>query len=222
MSYKLDIHDNGLFIQGLFGQYLAEDYGNGYFSVSVERDECVNELDPDGEEYLIEAGHEWTIPVKSLTELNSLIKKCEDERLWNYMLGPVFKIKIDYENSLIYLRGHTVNFIIGECEKGLYVDDMQNSKTHCIMENLLDGMKSIMSKNKWWDRSVSESIDIVRNSNYYARITDGGNLKIEIKDKNYVIGQKEDGEFWINVSADQERHVYYKSSLKEVINILIK
>ena len=45
MSYRLDIKDNSLCIQGLYGAYEAIDDGKGGFIVSVIQDTCVNELD---------------------------------------------------------------------------------------------------------------------------------------------------------------------------------
>ena len=56
MSYRLDIKDNSLCIQGLYGAYEAIDDGKGGFIVSVIQDTCVNELDAEGEEYLVESG----------------------------------------------------------------------------------------------------------------------------------------------------------------------
>ena len=84
MSYKLDIKDDALRICGLFGTYEAADDGSGGFLVSVQQDSCVNEIDADGEEYLVDFGQEWSVLVKNLSELNGFIKRCEEERLWNY------------------------------------------------------------------------------------------------------------------------------------------
>ena len=74
MSYRLDIKDNSLCIQGLYGAYEAIDDGKGGFIVSVIQDTCVNELDAEGEEYLVESGQEWSVPAENLTELNAFIK----------------------------------------------------------------------------------------------------------------------------------------------------
>ena len=54
MSYRLDIKENSLSIQGLYGTYEAVDSGNGGFTIFVIQDTCVNELDAEGEEYLVE------------------------------------------------------------------------------------------------------------------------------------------------------------------------
>ena len=128
MSYRLDIKENSLSIQGLYGTYEAADSGNGSFTIFVIQDTCVNELDAEGEEYLVESGQEWSVPVANLSELNLFIKKCEEEKLWNYMCGPVFRIKPDIENGLLYIKGQSKNFVIGEGEKGLYVDEVQQGK----------------------------------------------------------------------------------------------
>ena len=76
MSYRLDIKENSLSIQGLYGTYEAADSGNGSFTIFVIQDTCVNELDAEGEEYLVESGQEWSVPVANLSELNLFIKKC--------------------------------------------------------------------------------------------------------------------------------------------------
>ena len=60
MSYRLDIKENSLAIQGLYGTYEAVDSGNGGFTIFVIQDTCVNELDAEGEEYLVESGQEWS------------------------------------------------------------------------------------------------------------------------------------------------------------------
>lgn len=114
MSYKLDIKDNSLCIQGLYGTYEAMDNGSGGFTISVIQDTCVNEIDAEGEEYLVESGQEWSVPVINLTELNGFVKKCEEEKLWNYMCGPVFRIKPDAENGVLYIKGQSKNFVIGD------------------------------------------------------------------------------------------------------------
>lgn len=221
MSYQLEIKDDALCIHGMFGIYEAEGGGTDGFNVSVVSDMCVNELDADGGEYLVDAGQEWEIPVKNLAELNSFIKTCEDERLWNFILGPVFKIKVDAEKNLLYMKGHTANFVIGECNSGLYVDDI-NAKSHSIVAEFSEGMRKLTINDKWWTRPVMETMDIIRGLKCYACVTSGGNLKVEIKDKSFVIGQKEEGGFWVNVTADQERNVYYKESWKEVVEIFGK
>lgn len=220
MSYQLEIKDDALYINGVFGKYEAEDSGKGEFVVSVVTDVCINELDSEGEEYLVDAGQAWNIPVKNLAELNGFITKCEEERLWNYILGPIFRIKPDLDNGILYIKGHTKNFAIGETEKGFYVDELQSSKSHHIVEDLMDGTHVITTNDKWWERPVEETMEIMNDLHCYAKVTDGGNLKVELKNKSFVIGNKDNGGFWVNITGGQERHVYYKDNWKDVVALL--
>lgn len=220
MSYQLDIQDNTLCIKGLFGVYEAEDNGDGSFIVSVIQKSCVNELDSEGEEYFVESGQEWNIIAENLTELNSFITSCETEKMWNYMCGPVFKVKPDIANGLLYLKGQTKNFVIGECQDGLYVDELQASKNHNYVDEFIGLTRELTKQDKWWKRAAEETLDIIRNVKSTAMITSGGNMKIEYKNKSFVIGQKDNGDFWINVIDNQERHIYYKSSWPEVLSLL--
>lgn len=220
MSYQLDIQDNTLCIKGLFGVYEAEDDGDGRFIVSVIQESCVNELDSDGEEYFVESGQEWNIIVENLSELNSFITNCENEKMWNYMCGPVFKMKPDIANGLLYLKGQTKNFVIGDYENKLYIDELQTSKNHNYVDEFIGLTRELTKQDKWWNRTAEETLDIVRNVKSTAMITSGGNMKIEYKNKSFVIGQKDDGNFWINIMDNQERHIYYKSSWSEVLNLL--
>ena len=125
---------------------LADD-GSGGFLVSVQQDSCVNEIDADGEEYLVDFGQEWSVPVKNLSELNGFIKRCEEERLWNYLPGPVFRMKPDIETGILYVRGQSRNFVIGEGDKGLYVDESANTKNHNYKDDLL-GITRYMTDRK--------------------------------------------------------------------------
>ena len=136
MSYKLDIQDDLMSIQGLYGTYEASNNEKGGFMISVVLGSYVYELDAEGEDYIVENGQEWAVPAKNLTELNEFIRMCEDEKLWNYMSGPVFRMKPDTENGILYIKGQTKNFVIGEHEKKLYVDEVQSSKTHHYVEDL--------------------------------------------------------------------------------------
>lgn len=216
MGYRLEITDNALCIQGLYGNYEASDNGNG-FLVSVMLDTCINELDAEGEEYLVETGQEWTVPVDGLTELNQFIKKCEAERLWNYTCGPTFQIKIDTERGLLYLKGQTKNFFLGEEGGQLYLDAAQAQAQHRYVEKLLDALRSITMEDKWWMRPAEETMDLMRNMRCAARITDGGNLQLEYRNKSALVGQKDDGSFWMNIKNGQEKHILYKEHWKDVL-----
>lgn len=220
MSYKLDIKDDALRICGLFGTYEAADDGSGGFLVSVQQDSCVNEIDADGEEYLVDFGQEWSVSVKNLSELNGFIKRCEEERLWNYLSGPVFRMKPDMENGILYIRGQNRNFVIGEGDKGLYVDESANTKSHNYKDDLLGITRYMTAEDKWWQRPAEETVDIARNMRCAAMVTSGGNLQLEYRNKSLCIGQKEDGSFWVNVSGDQEKHIFFKDNWKEVIALL--
>lgn len=217
--YQMEIKENTLYIRGLFGKYEAKISEHG-FDVSVIRDECASELDENGEEYLIDAGQEWSTSVDSLLDLDSFMKRCEEERLWNYMPGPVFRMKADLENKTLYLRGVTKSFLIGTDNKGLYIDDPQLTKTHKYIKAFPEVTKILTKEDKWWLRQASETMEIIRSSKSYASVTDGGRLQLVYKDKSYRIGQKDDGSFWVNVSADQERHIYFKDNWKDVLALL--
>ena len=82
MSYKLDIQDDLMSIQGLYGTYEASNNEKGGFMISVVLGSYVYELDAEGEDYIVENGQEWAVPAKNLTELNEFIRMCEDEKLW--------------------------------------------------------------------------------------------------------------------------------------------
>ena len=220
MSYRLEFQNNTLCIQGLYGAYEAADRGEGGFLVSVSLDTCVNEMDSEGEEYLVETGQEWSVPVANLTELNSFIRKCEDEKLWNYICGPVFRMKPDIEKGILYVKGQDENFFIGADEKGLYLDHGQIAKVHEYMD-LTTITKRMTMEDKWWSRPAVETLDIARNMRCAAMITSGGNLKLEYRNKSVLIGQKENGSFWVNVVNGMERHILYKDTWKEVLEALI-
>lgn len=219
MSYKLDIHDNAMRIQGLYGKYEASDNGNGGFEVSVLNDASINEVDADGDEYSISYGQEWNIPVNSLAELNGFIQKCEEERLWNYLPGPVCKMRPDIENGILYIKGCIRNFIIGEDEKGIYVDSTQNQKTHDYVDDIFDAALKIVKEDKWWNRDADAVMELVKDMRCTVMITSGGNLKLGYRNKIFIIGQKDDGSFWVNVTDDQEKHVYYKENFKDVMSL---
>lgn len=220
MSYKLDIQDDLMSIQGLYGTYEASNNEKGGFMISVVLGSYVYELDAEGEDYIVENGQEWAVPAKNLTELNEFIRMCEDEKLWNYMSGPVFRMKPDTENGILYIKGQTKNFVIGEHEKKLYVDEVQSSKTHYYVEDLFDAAKKMTTEDKWWSRKGEETVDIVRNMRCAIMVTSGGNLQIEYRNKSLLIGQKDDGTYWVNMIGGQEKHIFYKDSFKEVIALL--
>lgn len=220
MSYRLDIKDNSLCIQGLYGAYEAIDDGKGGFMVSVIQDTCVNELDAEGEEYLVESGQEWSVPVENLTELNAFIKKCEDEKLWNYMCGPVFRMKPDIEKGILYIRGQSKSFVIGEDEKGIYIDEAQSGKNHKYEKDLLAITQKMTNEDKWWMRPADETMDIARNIRCAALITSGGNLRLEYRNKSILIVQKDDGTFSVNVVEGMEKHILYKDNWKDVLSTL--
>ena len=221
MSYRLDIKENSLSIQGLYGTYEAADSGNGSFTIFVIQDTCVNELDAEGEEYLVESGQEWSVPVANLSELNLFIKKCEEEKLWNYMCGPVFRIKPDIENGLLYIKGQSKNFVIGEGEKGLYVDEVQQGKAaHNYVKDLVTATRKLTVEDKWWTRAADETVDIVRNMRCAAMVTSGGNLRLEYRNKSILVIQKDDGSFSVNVSEGLEKHILYKEQWKDVLAVL--
>ena len=205
MSYRLDIKDNSLCIQGLYGAYEAIDDGKGGFIVSVIQDTCVNELDAEGEEYLVESGQEWSVPAENLTELNAFIKKCEDEKLWNYMCGPVFRMKPDTEKGILYIRGQSKSFVIGEDKHE---------------KDLLAITQKMTREDKWWMRPADETMDIARNMRCAALITSGGNLRLEYRNKSILIVQKDDGTFSVNVVEGMEKHVLYKDNWKNVLSAL--
>ena len=221
MSYRLDIKDNSLCIQGLYGAYEAIDDGKGGFIVSVILDTCVNELDAEGEEYLVESGQEWSVPAENLTELNAFIKKCEDEKLWNYMCGPVFRMKPDTEKGILYIRGQSKSFVIGEDEKGLYIDEAQAGKNHKHEKDLLAITQKMTREDKWWTRPADETMDIARNMRCAALITSGGNLRLEYRNKSILIVQKDDGTFSVNVVEGMEKHILYKDNWKDVLSALV-
>lgn len=220
MGYRLEITDNALCIQGLYGSYEASDNGNG-FLVSVILDTCTNELDAEGEEYLVESGQEWAIVVDGLTELNAFIKKCENERMWNYMCGPTFRMKMDTERGILYLKGQTKNFFIGEDGGRLYVDTTQGAGQHREMATLLEAARTMAREDKWWMRPADESLDLMRNMRCAACVTDGGNLRLEYRNKSALIGQKDDGSYWMNVVNGQEKHILYKESWKDVLAAML-
>ena len=220
MSYKLDIHDNEMCIQGLYGTYEAEDNRKGGFEVSVISNASINEIDAEGDEYSISYGQEWNIPVNSLAELNGFIKKCEEERLWNYLPGPVFRMKPDIENGILYIKGFTKTFIIGEDEKGIYVDDTQNAKSHNYVDDIFDAALKMTKEDKWWERASNETMEIARDMRCAAMVTSGGNIKLGNKNKTFIIGQKTEKSYWVHVADDQEKHVYYKEKFKDVISLL--
>lgn len=220
MQYKLNITEDSLHIQGLYGTYNAEDLGKDGFMLSVIRDVCVNEMDEEGEEYLVEAGQEWQIPVSNLSEMNAFIKKSEEERLWNYLSGPVFKIKPDFEAGTLYVKGNSKSFLIGNDEKGLYIDDAMSLKTHKYIKSFSEMIKKMVYEDRWWDRAAEDTMDILKNSRCAASITSGGNLVLEYRNKKILVGQKTDGGFWINTAMDDEKHIFYKKSWKEVIVLL--
>lgn len=220
MSYKLEINDNALCIQGLYGTYEAVGDENGGFIVSVMQDTCVNELDSDGEEYLVESGQEWAVPMKNLSELNRFIKKCEEEKMWNYMSGPVFRMKPDIEKGLLYIKGQSRNFIIGEYNGQLYVDETQNANTHSCVSELTDITKTLTKSDSWWNRTSDETMELLKNIRCAAVVTSGGNLRLVYRNKNMQIGQKENGSFWVNMMEGQEKHILYKDTWKEVVSLL--
>ena len=73
------------------------------------------------------------------------------------MSGPVFRMKPDTENGILYIKGQTKNFVIGEHEKKLYVDEVQSSKTHHYVEDLFDAAKKMTTEDKWWSRKGEET-----------------------------------------------------------------
>ena len=219
-SYKLEINDNAMLIHGLYGTYEAMGDANGSFVVSVIQDTCVNELDADGEEYLVESGQDWAVPVSNLAELNSFIKKCEEEKLWNYMSGPVFRMKPDAEKGIIYVKGQTRNFIIGEHNGQLYIDESQNVKTHNCVQELTDITKTMTKMDSWWSRPSDETMEILKNIRCAVSVTAGGNLRFEYRGKSMQVGQKGDGSFWVNIADGQEKHILYKEAWKDVVELL--
>ena len=188
MSYRLDIKDNSLCIQGLYGAYEAIDDGKGGFIVSVIQDTCVNELDA--------------------------------EKLWNYMCGPVFRMKPDTEKGILYIRGQSKSFVIGEDEKVLYIDEAQSGKNHKHEKDLLAITQKMTREDKWWMRPADETMDIARNMRCAALITSGGNLRLEYRNKSILIVQKDDGTFSVNVVEGMEKHILYKDNWKNVLSAL--
>lgn len=219
--YQMEIKENALFIQGLFGKYEIKDIKGG-FDVSVVRNECASELDENGEEYLIDAGQEWGVTVHNLVELGNFLDQCEMERLWNYIPGPVFRMKPDFENGTLFLKGVAKSFIIGADAKGLYADDAQGTKSHRYVKDIFSAMHMIAKEDPWWSRPATETLELLRTSRSYASVTDGGRLKIIFKDRTCRIGQKTDGPLWASVSTGQERHLYYRDSWKEILGLLIQ
>lgn len=104
--------------------------------------------------------------------------------------------------------------------KKLYVDEVQSSKTHHYVEDLFDAAKKMTTEDKWWSRKGEETVDIVRNMRCAIMVTSGGNLQIEYRNKSLLIGQKDDGTYWVNMIGGQEKHIFYKDSFKEVIALL--
>lgn len=220
MSYKLEINDNALYIQGLYGTYEAIGGEKGGFIVSVVQDTCVNELDEDGGEFLVESGQEWSVPMKNLIELNSFIKKCEEERLWNYINGPVFRMKPDTEKGIVYVKGQNKNFIIGEYNGQLYIDETQNNKSHNCVSELTDITRTMTTTDAWWNRPADETMEILKNIRCAIAVTAGGNLRFEYRNKSMQVGQKGDGTFWVNIADGQEKHILYKDAWKDVVALL--
>lgn len=217
MSYRVDIFDNNMCIYGLYGTYSLSE---NPLSVSVTFDTCVNEIDEDGEEYLVETGQAWSVPLKDFTELENFIKTCEKERLWNYIHGPVFKIKPDVENGILYARGLSTTFAIGQEDNKLYIDSGTDKK-HDYTDGLSGVIKKLTVCDKWWQRDAEETLDMVRNGRCTAIVTSGGNLRLEYKNKKMLVGQKSDGTFWVNIVEDNDKHVYYKNNWADVVKLLV-
>lgn len=222
MGYNLEIEDDALRIYGLYGTYKAQDNRDGSFDVSVCMDVYVNEIDSNGEEYCVDAGQEWTVNVNNLSELNIFISRCEQERLWNYILGPIYNARFDSEKGLLYLKGNYKKFVIGQDEKGLFIDEIQEPKSHNYdySNSLSSTIKTLLKKEHWWDCQAEENLKRIKGSEPSANITDAGNLKIKNKENIYYIGQKENGCFWVNVIGGNERHIYYKNTFKEIIQLI--
>lgn len=85
---------------------------------------------------------------------------------------------------------------------------------------MFDAAKKMTTEDKWWSRKGEETVDIVRNMRCAIMVTSGGNLQIEYRNKSLLIGQKDDGTYWVNMIGGQEKHIFYKDSFKEVIALL--
>ena len=218
MGYRLEIQENALLIQGLYGKYEAKDVGEGRFLVKVDQEAYVNEIDDAGEEYLVDMGQAWEIPTNGLSELNEFVGQCESERLWNFKSGPVFRMKPDVENGVLYIRGYNKNFIVGQLpSKKMYVDETQNVKTHNEAGMLRDVVEKMVKEDKWWKRPAEETLDMLLNTKCTVRVTSGGSLQAEYKNKVLFIGQKDDETFWISVQNGNDKHLFYRDSWKEVM-----
>lgn len=219
MSYKLDIKDNTMLITGQFGTYEAIDDEHGGFTVSIVQDSYVAEMDSEGNEYFVNSGQEWIVPICGLSELNNFIQKCESERLWNFTIGPVFRVKIDKENNLMYIKGYEKSFVIGTDENGMYMDENFNSKKHNYIHRFSDISSTLIVSDKWWMRDVKETIEILHTSRVLAKVTDGGYFNIKCKDKDFVVGQKEDGQLWISICSCNEKSLCVKNDWRAVLEL---
>lgn len=220
MNYGLDIKDEELHIQGIYGTYIAQDNNNSGFLVSVDFDTYVNEVDSDGEEYLVETGQEWFVPVSSLAELNSFIQHCENERLWNYMKGPIFRMKPDADAGVLYIKGLQKNFALGADEKGIYLDELPATKAHAYVDSIFNAMQMLTRTDKWWMRPSADSLDMLNNFKCLAVVTSGGNLQLSYKTKKITIGQKDDNTYWVHVSEGENKDIYYKDTWKEILALI--
>lgn len=217
---RLNIEGNKMIVAGHYGEYEISESSNGGFLASVLFRSFVNETDETGDTYLVEKGEAWKVKVDGLSGINTFIMTCEDAKLWNIIKGIAYRIKLDDAKGILYIRGVSRNYIIGEESGRLFMDETTTQKPHRFISGLSEAVTEIIQCDKWWARNPEETIEITESQGSSVEITDSGHLRFRMRSSSAVVGQKEDGSYWIVIEGSTEKHSYHRDTLKEVFKVI--
>lgn len=216
---KMIMTSDTLEVFGDYGNYKIKESDKGGFLINAVFDSFVNERDETGDTYLVEKGEYWKIRVDGIQGLHSFITACENTKLWNVLKGIAYRIGIDSEKGIMYIRGASRNYILGEEGGKLYLDETKDQKTHHYLPGLDAALSEIVRSDTWWLRSLDEIIEITDRQYNIMEITDGGHIRLPLKNETAILGQKEDGSYWISIEGG-DHHVYYRDTLKEIFKLI--
>lgn len=218
--YKAQVMPDGsMELQGQFGKYKISDDAGGGFKAAPVFDTFVEEYDETEESFLIEKGKEWFTPFKTLLEMNAFLQKCEKERLWNIMPGPMFRFRISDNANAFSIKGVNLSAVISKTEDGFKVSYPETKEAEETSGSLPSLSSFLLSHDSWYERNAEEAAAL-SSCKGVMKITSGGNLRFETKSASYVVGQRESGTFFVAQFSLEDRSTYFVDTFEEALQLI--
>lgn len=218
--YKTEIlPDGSMELIGQYGKYRISD-AQGGFEVAPLFDTYVEEFDGSDESFLIEQGKTWFSPFGTISEMNAFLKRCEDEKLWNIMPGPMFRFKINDDSNAVFLKGESLVVVISKTDTGFKASYPETKQVREIDGDISSLCAFLVSADRWWDRPGDEAAAMSSSMKGVLKLTSGGNMRFDSKDRTDILGQKEDGTFWVCDISGDERHIYFVDTFADALKVI--